>query len=178
MANNLGQQETTPRPSPDSMPNPPPTRLERISKRLEIPFSLLPGYGLAIVAACGTLCIALLYAPSCERRATQVLLFIAGGAAGWIFGLLLSPISEPETKQFQRLLRILTTFISGVVLGKFANHLDHPRAVLAALSPQTIPILIPTVTFLLGALCSYMPRAAAVAEPQRLAVERKSDGRC
>ena len=134
-----------------------------ILDRLEIPASLIPGYLLAIVAASGTLYIALTFGPPSDGgRQLQVLLFLVGGTSGWFGGILFSPVSQPQSRQFETLGRVLSTFISGAILGKLLVYFDDPNRVREALTLTFgVRLAITMVAFLISALCSYMPRAAA-----------------
>jgi len=132
-----------------------------IIDKFRVPYSLIPGYFLGIGVIAATLYIALTFGPAGDWRDLQVLLFLGGGVSGWVCGILLSPTSVPQTQQFQTLGRILTTFISGAILGKLLVYFDDINRVKATLTVNVlVRLLIPAVSFLVFSLFSYMPRAA------------------
>jgi DMSO reductase anchor subunit len=130
--------------------------------KLRISYTLIPGYFLGIGVIAVTLYIAMTFGPAGDWRALQVLLFLGGGVAGWVCGILLSPTSVPQIQQFETLGRILTTFISGAILGKLLVYFDDINRVKATLSVNvSVRLMIPTISFLVFSLFSYMPRATS-----------------
>lgn len=76
---------------------------------------LVIGYVLGIAAAAATLLCAVVGGSNWPLQLTLALL---GGASGWTFGILLSPLDDEETSKFGSMTKAVAAVLSGFVVAK------------------------------------------------------------
>jgi hypothetical protein len=118
----------------------------------------------------GTLAFAacLYFAWTGPSNVLQVLLCLAGGALGWIIGILVSPLDAGEKKQFSDFAKALVALISGYLVGKVDSLLQFASA--AANEELLVRVLLFATCFLLTAQFTFVGRRylrGSEAEQQR-----------
>jgi hypothetical protein len=122
----------------------------------------LPGPGRTIgwiLAASGlVICLAVSYH---YQSVLYLMLTVAGGAIGWLIGILISPTEPGQSEVFAAYGKALFTFISGFVLAK----LDRVFEIFLSSKPdlsQAEMVAIPTLLFItmlvLGTLTTFAGR--------------------
>ncbi|MBP9224886.1 MAG: hypothetical protein KBF76_13530 [Verrucomicrobiales bacterium] len=92
---------------------------------------------------------------------TKILVFILGGLAGWIAGILFSPNTTTQRQAFGQYRAGIATFLSGIALAKLEQYLgEYLRATGTDLGSWFEHVLYSLIGFGLGILTTFVGRTA------------------
>jgi uncharacterized membrane protein len=97
---------------------------------------------------------------------SNVLICIFGGAFGWLVGILGSPRTTSEKREFSTYLNAVLTFITGFVVAKVDRLFEGPQQP-DVMELVTNRLLLFAATFCLGALVTFVWRRRDVAPDPR-----------
>jgi hypothetical protein len=122
-------------------------------------FKIIASYMIGGIAV--AFCIYTAWSTALESaKYLQVLICIVGGALGWILGLLLTPSSEGEKKQFSEWGKAFAALVSGFGLAQITTLIEWARTGWQGANSETgaIRALLFACTLLIGGLVTYISR--------------------
>lgn len=137
----------------------------KLSRARDEKAGLIGGFAIGGLALAGTFFCAWSIS-SGDKPGVDLLLFIAGGALGWLVGLLLSPFKE-ERGEFREWGRAIVTFLSGAIACKFADPLANLILQNRLTRMQLGEVLIFTDAFLICMLMVFVARRYWNINPQQ-----------
>jgi len=118
---------------------------------------LLPGYLIGALVFIYTLYAGYTLGINEKESIFNVLLCLAGGLAGWITGILITP-KKGEKAEFQKIGGVLMTFVTGFLLAKLEPLLDFQQNVASGNNDIINGVLLFSVSFGVGALYVFVGR--------------------
>lgn len=117
------------------------------------------GYGLGFVMYGGCLCAAWALGQSPQSTAINFLLCIFGGVLGWVVGILLTPKSDEEAQNFQKVGGAILSFVTGYLVSKADILFKQATEQKADMDAMLGKGLLFGSAFLVGALFVFVGRS-------------------